>query len=87
MMNRKSAYIALFVLLFASLLTFLLWQLNKNQPNAFKQPAQVISVIKSPSSEEFSPQYQIPSKIDLTVDLITGNTFDQSKPSNLKEEK
>jgi len=85
-MNRKPAYIALSVLLFVSLLTFLLWQLNKNQPNAFEQPTQVISEIKSPTSAESSPQYQIPSKIDLTVDLITGNTFAQNKPANLKQE-
>jgi hypothetical protein len=85
-MNRKPLYVASSAIFIASLLTFLLWHLNKNQQKAIEQPQQVISPKQSPTSLDSSPQYQIPSKIDLTVDLITGNTLAQNKPDNLKQE-
>jgi hypothetical protein len=85
-MNRKSAFIASFVLVFASLLTFLVWQLNHHQQVVMEQPQSVISSKQSRTYLDSSPQYQIPSKIDQTVDLITGNILGQKKPANLKQE-
>jgi len=84
-MNRKSAFIASSVLIFASLLTFLVWQLN-HQKVAIEQPQSVIPSNPITSISDYSPQYQIPSKIDQTVDLITGNILGQKKPANLKQE-
>ncbi|BDW10583.1 hypothetical protein PSHI8_06650 [Polynucleobacter sp. SHI8] len=85
-MSRKSAFVTSSVMLLASLLTFLLWHLNKNQQKALEQPEQVISAKQSTTSADSSPQLQIPSSIDRTVDLITGNTLAQNKPANLKQE-
>ena len=85
-MNQKSAFITSTVLLLASLLTFLLWHLNKNQQKVLEQPEQVISAKQSTTTADSSPQLQIPSNIDRTVDLITGNTLAQNKPANLKQE-
>jgi len=85
-MSRKTIYVAFSALFIASALTFLLWHLNKNQEKIVDQPQQVISPKQSVTSEDSSPQYQIPSKIDLTVDLITGNTLAQNKPDNVNQE-
>lgn len=85
-MNRKPAFISLSVMLSASFLTFLVWQLNHHQQVPIKQPQPVISSKQSTTSLDPSPQYQIPSKIDRIVDLITGNTLGQKQPANLKEE-
>jgi hypothetical protein len=85
-MNQKSAFITSTVLLLASLLTFLLWHLNKNQQKVLEQPEQVISAKQSTTTADSSPQLQIPSNIDRTVDLSTGNTLAQNKPANLKQE-
>jgi len=85
-MSRKTIYVAFSALFIASALTFLLWHLNKNQEKIVDQPQQVISPKQSVTSKDSSPQYQIPSKIDLTVDLITGNTLAQNKPDNVKQE-
>jgi len=85
-MSRKPIYVAFSALFIASALTFLLWHLNKNQEKIVDQPQQVISPKQSVTSEDSSPQYQIPSKIDLTVDLITGNTLAQNKPDNVNQE-
>jgi hypothetical protein len=85
-MNRKSAYIATFVLLLASLLTFLLSHLDKNQPTTIEESQPVISAKQNTNSTDSSPQFEIPSKIDQTVDLITGNTLEQKKPANLKQD-
>jgi hypothetical protein len=84
-MNRKSAYIASFVLLLASLLIFLLWHFDKNQQTNIEESQPVI-VAKQNTNSTASPQFQIPSKIDQTVDLITGNTLGQKKPTNLKQD-
>jgi len=85
-MSRKTIYVAFSALFIASALTFLLWHLNKNQEKIVDQPQQVISPKQSVTSKDSSPQYQIPSKIDLTVDLITGNTLAQNKPDNVNQE-
>ncbi len=82
-MHRKSAYVTLSVLFLASLLTFLLWQSNKNQKNIKNVP---LSTTAPKNNTTPPPQYQIPSKIDQTVDLMTGNTLAQNKPTNLKQE-
>jgi len=85
-MNRKSAYIASFVLLLASLLIFLLWHFDKNQQTNIEESQPVIVAKQNTNSTDSSPQFQIPSKIDQTVDLITGNTLGQKKPANLKHD-
>jgi len=85
-MNRKSAYIASFVLLLASLLIFLLSHLDKNPQTTIEESQPVISAKKNTNSTDSSPQLQIPSKIDQTVDLITGNSLGQKKPANLKQD-
>jgi hypothetical protein len=73
------------VLLLASLLIFLLWHFDKNQQTNIEESQPVI-VAKQNTNSTASPQFQIPSKIDQTVDLITGNTLGQKKPTNLKQD-
>ncbi len=84
-MNRRIYSVVAFGILLVSLLTFLLWHFNKNQKKATEITRLETTVIKS-SARTTSPQYEIPSKIDYTIDLITGNTLEQTKPANLKQE-
>ena len=86
-MNRIFIYVVSLLLL-VGLLSSLLWHLNKNQKATIitTPPVSIpdISNINPPITPP--PQYQIPSKIDRAVDLITGNTLGQKKPANLKQE-
>ena len=58
---------------------------DKNQQTIIEESQPVI-VAKQNTNSTASPQFQIPSKIDQTVDLITGNTLGQKKPTNLKQD-
>jgi len=77
-MNRKLAIISIALLLIGSAIIFL-------KPRFFNQPSPIVAeVANEPLVKQ--PVYQIPSTIDQTVDLITGNTLQQDKPADLNQE-
>ena len=80
-MNRKFAVITLVLLLVISAIVFL-------KPQFFSLPSKDVTVSNEVVNDSLvkPPVYQIPSVIDQTVDLITGNILKQDKPENLKQE-
>jgi hypothetical protein len=76
--SPKVATIITALLLIGSAIIFL-------KPLFFSQQSPIVAkVANEPLVKQ--PVYQIPSTIDLTVDLITGNTLQQDNPANLKQE-
>jgi len=77
----------IFIPLTLVLLVFLLYLLQGNKISLPQSTSKLFSASNENDTSVTKKQdYQIPSSFDNKVDLITGNLFKQSKPSNLQEE-